>query len=99
MLTKFWEAVGGKLADRWVAVSVPALVFWFGGLLAWLYSQGGVAGIQQPLEWLGQQPAPIQIGVLLALLIAVITSGMLVAELTTPVLRLLEGYWPARLDP
>jgi hypothetical protein len=99
MMTKFWEAIGGKLADRWAAVSVPALVFWFGGLLAWLYSHGGVTGIQQPLEWLGQQPAPTQIGVLLALLIAVITSGMLVAELTTPALRLLEGYWPARLDP
>lgn len=88
-----------NFAERWVAVSVPALVFWFGGLLAWLYSQGGVAGIQQPLGWLGQQPAPTQIGVLLALLLGVAASGEIVAEITTPALRLTEGYWPARLEP
>jgi hypothetical protein len=99
MLTKFWETIGSNLAERWVAVSVPALVFWFGGLLAWLYSQGGVAGLQQPLKWLGQQPTPTQIGVLLALLLGVVASGEIVAEITTPALRLMEGYWPALLEP
>lgn len=99
MLTKFWEAIGSNLAERWLAVSVPALVFWFGGLLAWLYSQGGVAGLQQSLEWLGQQPAPTQIGVLIALLLGVVATGEIVAEMTTPALRFMEGYWPALLEP
>lgn len=99
MLTKFWEAIGSSLAERWVTVSVPALVFWFGGMLAWLHSHGGVAGLQQPLEWLDQQPPPIQIGVLLALLLGVVASGAIVAEITTPALRLMEGYWPVRFEP
>ena len=48
MLGAFWQAVGGKLADRWAAVSVPALVFWLGGLAAWAYHRGGAAHPDHP---------------------------------------------------
>jgi hypothetical protein len=99
MLTKFWETLGGKLVDRWVAVSIPALAFWLVILLAWLHSRGGIAVLQKPLAWLDQQTAPIQIGVMLAILLGVAASAAIVEALTTPVLRLLEGYWPAPLHP
>ena len=43
MLADFWKAAGGKLADRWAAVSIPALIFWLGGLAAWTYHRGGLS--------------------------------------------------------
>ena len=95
---KFWESVGEKLADRWVAVSVPALVFWLGGLLAWVYGRGGFHALKAPADWLAKQPGPTQIAILVAALLGVAASGVAVARLTTPVLRLMEGYWPRFFD-
>ena len=94
----FWDSVGEKLADRWAAVSVPALVFWLGGLLAWISSQGGFHALKAPADWLSKQPGPTQIAVVLVALLSVAASGVVVARLTTPVLRLMEGYWPRWLD-
>ncbi|MGV9385746.1 hypothetical protein ACWDRB_58770 [Nonomuraea sp. NPDC003707] len=99
MLTKFWEAIGGRLADRWISTSLPALIFWFGGLLAWLYGKGETAAMDAPLNWLGGQSEAIQIGVLLGGLLCVGATGVVVSALTAPVLRLMEGYWPAFLEP
>jgi len=94
----FWDSVGEELAARWAAVSVPALVFWLGGLLAWISSQGGFHALKAPADWLGKQPGPTQIAVVLVALLSVAASGVVVARLTTPVLRLMEGYWPRWLD-
>jgi hypothetical protein len=99
VLSKFWEGVGGKLADRWAAVSTPALVFWLGGLLAYAYSRGGLHGLSTVTDWLNQQTTPAQIAVLLTVLLGVAASGVIVQRLTVPVLRLLEGYWPRWSDP
>ena len=93
-VTKFWEGVAGKLADRWSSVSVAALVFWLGGLLAWAVGHGGVAALQRPAGWLSKQPNTTQIGILLVILIGVAGSGIAVSRLTRPALALLEGYWP-----
>jgi hypothetical protein len=97
--TNFWDVVGGKLADRWAAASLPALAFWFGGLLAWLLDRGGLTALRQPVNWLGRQSTPIQAGIIVAVLLAVVVSGEAVGALTTPALRLIEGYWPSVLRP
>lgn len=94
MLAGFWEAVGGKLADRWAAVSVPALVFWLGGFAAWTYHRGGLHTLSAP-GWLKGETPVIQVALILAALLVVAASGILVERAATPVLRLLEGYWPS----
>ena len=99
MLTEFWKAVGGKLADRFAAVAVPALVFWLGGLAAWTVHRGSLAAVTRQLGWLDRQGAGVQVTVLVTVLLAVAGSGVVVGELATPVLRLLEGYWPRWADP
>ena len=99
MLTEFWKAVGGKLADRFAAVAVPALVFWLGALAAWTVHRGSLAAVTRQLGWLDRQGAGVQVTVLVTVLLAVAGSGIVVGELATPVLRLLEGYWPRWADP
>ncbi|HLM89368.1 MAG TPA: hypothetical protein VK284_10115 [Streptosporangiaceae bacterium] len=97
MLGKFWEAVSGRLADRWATVAAPALVFWLGGLLAWAYHRGGLHELSVLTGWLDRQTNVTQLAVLLTVLLAVFASGVIVDRLTTPMLRLLEGYWPSWL--
>lgn len=99
MLGAFWQAVGGKLADRWAAVSVPALVFWLGGLAAWAYHRGGVHTLTTQNRWLDRQTTATQVTVILTVLLAVAVSAVLVSRLATPTLRLLEGYWTSWTGP
>jgi hypothetical protein len=96
---KFWESLGGKLADRWVTVSVPALIFWLGGVLAWALDHGGWAAFKRPNDWVGRQPGVVQAILLVVALLAVAASGVLVDRFTGRALALLEGYWPAPLGP
>ena len=92
MLDKFWEAAGEKFADRWASVAAPAVFFWVGGALAWLWHDGGALnGLD---HWARRQSEITQLVVLLAVLTCVAASGLLVQRLTAPVLRLAEGYWP-----
>jgi hypothetical protein len=97
-MANFWGSISEKLAERWAAVSVPALVFWMGGLLAWVISRGGFQALKLPADWLGKQSAPTQLACILLVLLAVAASGVVVARLTMPVLQLMEGYWPRFLD-
>jgi hypothetical protein len=96
MLTAFWNSVGGKLTDRLAALSAPALVFWLGGLLAWSYGHGGIHRLIVPATWLGRQSTPAQVAILLVIGFGIAASGLVVSRLTTPMLRLLEGYWPGK---
>jgi hypothetical protein len=98
MLTKFWETVGAKLAERWAAVAVPTLLFWTGGLLA-MVRGGGADSVQQAAAWLNQQTGVVQTAALVAALAVAAASGLLVQQLTLPVLRVLEGYWPRWSTP
>jgi len=98
MLDSFWTSVGGKLAERWAAVSAGALVYWLGGLAAWLAGHGGFAALRPPLDRLAGWPAPIQVAVLLSALLAMAGSGAVVQALTLPAIRAIEGYWPAGLN-
>jgi len=90
MLQKFWEALGTKLAERWVAATAPALLFWASGLLAWLYGHGDVGTITDPKVWILGQPGLVQVGFLLAILLLLVASVLLVERLSVPTLRLLE---------
>jgi hypothetical protein len=99
VLTAFWGSVSGKLADRFAATSGPALIFWLGGLLAWSYAHGGIHALTRPASWLGRQSAFTQVLVIAVVLVGVTASAVVVNRLTTPVLRLLEGYWPEWADP
>lgn len=97
-MTSFWAGLGGKLADRWLAVALPSLLFWLAGATAWLAGSGGrerLAAILGDLDRAGTGPALIAVA--LALLV-VAGSAAVVERLTLPVLRLLEGYWPGWLD-
>ncbi len=92
MLGAFWDAVGGKLADRWATVTAPALVFWLAGLAAWTRHRGGLHTLSEQTDWLDRQSPAVQTAAILTVLLAVLASGILVARGATPVLRLLEGY-------
>ena len=94
MLGKFWEGVGDKLADRWANVSASALVFWLGGLLSWTLSHGGWGHLATSTHWLTKVSTVGQVVVALGALLVVTGSGVVIARLTFPALRILEGYWP-----
>jgi hypothetical protein len=98
MLDKFWDAAGEKLADRWAGTSVPAVIFWLGGLLCWISGHGGTSDLRQVADWAGRQSAPVQLVVLLTALLGVAASGVIVQRLATVGLRLIEGYWPSFAD-
>jgi len=99
MLGGLWDSVTGKLADRFLALSSQALVFWVGGLLAWAIAHGGVRGLDGPERRLAGYSAPGQVAALLVALLLAAASAIVVRRLTFPVLRLLEGYWPWPAGP
>src|SRR5687768_13777886 len=100
MLGTFWEAFAGKLAEQWAArLLSPALVFWAGGLAAWLWSKpdGWRAAADEYNRTLEDVSAAGQVGVLIGALLLMLGSAALADRLTLPVLRVLEGYWPGWL--
>jgi hypothetical protein len=98
VLDEFWKAAAGKLAERWAGMAAPAVVFWAAALLAWSYAGSGWSRLYTITDWLNQQKVVAQIAALVGLLVIVAATTILVQRLTTPVLRLLEGYWPAPVD-
>jgi hypothetical protein len=94
MLSQFWDSVAGKLADRWAGVAAPAVVFWAGGVLAWAFAGSGWSGLSHVASWLDRRSVLAQVAAVLAALVVVAASAIVVQRVTTPVLRLLEGYWP-----
>ena len=98
MLAGFWQSAGGKLLDRYAAVSAPALVFWLGALLAWIAGHHGLGRLNTITSWLNRQSSPVQLIAIALVLVALLASVLVVQRLTLPVLRALEGYWPRRLD-
>lgn len=99
MHSVFWHTLGSKLGERWAAATAPAVVFWIGGLLAWAYGRDGLHSLAIPATWLDRQSTPAQIAAIAAVLAGVTASGLVVQFLTTPFLRLLEGYWPSWTEP
>jgi hypothetical protein len=93
-----WEAIAQKMPDQWVSLATPAVVFWAGVLLAWASAEPGWSRMIVTAGWLTAQSTVVQIGVGLGALTVVGASVIVVRRLTTPVLRLLEGYWPTPLN-
>ncbi len=94
MLAAFWEAAGGRLADRWATAFIPALIFWLGGLAAYTYHRGGLHTLANQ-TWLKGQSSAVQVTLILIALLAIAASGIVVERAAAPVLRLLGGYWPS----
>ncbi|HEU5387553.1 MAG TPA: hypothetical protein VFV73_16770 [Streptosporangiaceae bacterium] len=99
MGSAFWDAVGGKLAERWAAVAAPALGFWLGGILAFMLGRGGFQALAPFSGWLDKHSSAVQAAVLVAVLFGVAGSGVVVSRLAGPVLAIMEGYWPKPLWP
>ena len=93
MMDEFMKALSGKLAERWAKMAAPAVVFWAAAVLAWAYAGRGWSRLASITDWLNNQKAVSQIAALLGAMVVVAASTILVQRLTTPVLRLLEGYW------
>lgn len=92
MLTKFWEVVGQKLAERWFTIVGPPAVFWGVALGLWLAEDD--ANLERLRRLFVGEPTGLQVLRLSGLLAVVVLSALAVRALTLPVLRLLEGYWP-----
>jgi hypothetical protein len=99
MIGAFWGQAAGKLADRWLSVSSSALIFWIGMALATLLTHPGTSTLEQASHTVQQQDPALQALVIVVVLLAVTASGLVVQRLTTPALRIFEGYWPAPLRP
>ncbi|MFB7949287.1 hypothetical protein ACFC6L_30725 [Kitasatospora phosalacinea] len=99
MIEAFWSQAGGKLADRWAALSSSALVFWTGLVLVQVAAHGRGPTFDAVDRLLAHHGTATQVLVLLAGLLAVAASGVVVQHLTAPALRLAEGYWPTPLRP
>lgn len=100
MLASVLETLGGKLTDRWAGVTAPAVLFWFGGLLAYASPRNGGGAWRQLIRWFSAQDTSAQLLLVLVALVVVAVSATVVQWLTLPTLRALEGYWPrlARLQ-
>ncbi|MFB4285513.1 hypothetical protein ACBJ59_60375 [Nonomuraea sp. MTCD27] len=94
MIGDLWTGATGKLTERLVSASIPALVFWCGGLLAWIDGRDGLDDLAALAGQVDRQPAATQFAILFAIMVAIGASAILVRRCTLPVLRLLEGYWP-----
>jgi hypothetical protein len=95
MLATLAGGVGGKLAERWAAaIFTPAFAFWTGGFVASLWASGALRAWRGFEPWLRAQPGIVHGALAVGVLLLIATSGIIVRQLTLPVLRLLEGYWP-----
>ena len=103
MLTKFWEGVGSKLSERFIAaVFSPAFAFWIGGALAWAWrnrSRGYLGNLDAWGRRLNTLPTFAQAALVILVLLGVTASGFVAQRFSLPVLRLLEGYWWRWLRP
>ncbi|TFE31150.1 hypothetical protein E0F15_10260 [Frankia sp. B2] len=99
MLEEFWKTVGEKVADRWASIAAPALVYWLALLAVWTYHHGGLHTLSNHTSWLDRQTPAIQTLAILTALLGIAATAVLVSSAATPLLRLLEGYWPAIADP
>jgi hypothetical protein len=91
MSTKFFEGVGGKLAEQWVAnLLTPAFIFWSGGILAYVYRFGW-----EPIFQLfpNAKFEGLQLAALAGILVLIYISAIVVQRFDIEVLRALEGYW------
>ena len=96
MLSDFLDSVSGGVATSWLAlVRVPAVIFWAIGALAWWYAHPHVDVAARVQKLTGTE----QILLVALAAAALIGSSALFDQLSRPLLRGLEGYWPRFLAP
>ena len=98
MLSSFFGQTGSRLTDRWAGASAGAIVFWTGGLAAWVY-HGGFAVLRAEDRSFDRLNAPAQTAIVVAALLAIAISAIVVDRLSPPAIRFLQGYWPAFMSP
>lgn len=111
---EFLEALSGTLIERrMIAMLVPPLLFWGGGLWAYLscsrwsllcsprwqlYCTPDSCSRWELLgQWLRALPDVGHWSLLIAGALLIVVSAVAAERLVLPALRLLEGYWPRRL--
>ncbi|SRR6266581_2633488 len=93
-MSKFWEGLGGKLADQWItAIFSPAFAFWLGGFITWI-TQAGWAPLRMLEAQLNQLTPIAQGALLIGGLLVIVVSASAIQRLDLITLRWLEGYWP-----
>jgi hypothetical protein len=96
VLSDFLDSVSGGVATSWLAlVRVPAAIFWAIGALAWWYAHPQVDVAARVQKLTGTE----QILLVALAAAALIGSSALFDQLSRPLLRGLEGYWPRFLAP
>jgi hypothetical protein len=94
LVGKLWDGLAGKLTERWLTQSIPALFFWLVVYGTWFLTNGGWRATDELANRFTELPASAKY-VTIAVVLGVVTGSIaLVSRLTLPVLRLLEGYWP-----
>jgi hypothetical protein len=91
MFAGLWKELGEGFGRRWVlTVFGPALLFW--GLSLFLYFE--IRGWTEVLNWWESLVPAAQTWFVAGALAVVVFAAMLLEQLTTPIARLFEGYWP-----
>ncbi|MGV1010218.1 MAG: hypothetical protein ACOYBY_16700 [Dermatophilaceae bacterium] len=97
----FADELASKAASKITTIGVAgAGAFGAVGLLAWSYGHGGISGVPVRVsDWLDAGTTSARLVILAGALLAVLLAGFLSETFVLPVLRLLEGYWAAWLEP
>jgi hypothetical protein len=91
MFEGLWKELGEGFGKRWLlTVFGPALLFWGACLLVYVDLTGWV----EALTWWESRVPSVQTALLAGALAVVAFTAILLEQLTTPIARLFEGYWP-----
>lgn len=94
-MIKLWEGVGSNLAARLGALQDAAWAFWAWTVAVWVIDHGGWVYVTKTVKPLFTEASAAQLlAIAVAAVLTVVTSTILVARLTLPTLRALEGYGP-----
>jgi hypothetical protein len=91
-----FQSAGSAFSGRFSRVAVLPAALAFGYLLL-LVRAGAPGPVHFASAW--HSAAGLGVGGALVLLPAVVAVGVVTVPLQLPLVRLLQGYWPARLDP
>ncbi|MFJ5993174.1 hypothetical protein [Lentzea sp. NPDC092896] len=92
-MTKFWEAMAGKFADRWAALAGSAFVFWAGAVLVVVYARRRNGGLGAQMDVVLRQPVATQVTVCVAALVVASGSALFVRRVAPLVLTIVQGPW------
>ena len=91
MFEGLWKELGEGFGKRWLlTVFGPALLFWGACLFVYVDMRGWV----EALTWWESRVPSVQTALVVGALAVVVFTAILLEQLTTPIARLFEGYWP-----